>query len=104
MYALVEIKGKQYKVVEGDVLTVDKLENEAGDTLEFDTVLLTSNEGDVKVGTPYVDGVKIQATVEEHAKGTKIFVHKFKKRKGYRRKQGHRQKYSKLKVTGITGV
>ncbi len=104
MYALVEIKGKQYKVVEGDVLTVDKLENEAGDTLEFDTVLLTSNEGDVKVGTPYVDGVKVQATVEEHAKGVKIFVHKFKRRKGYRRKQGHRQKYSKLKVTGITGA
>ena len=104
MYALVEIKGKQYKVVEGDVLTVDKLENEAGETLEFDTVLLTSNEGDVKVGTPYVDGVKVQATVEEHAKGMKIFVHKFKKRKGYRRKMGHRQQYSKLKVTGITGV
>jgi len=104
MYALVEIKGKQYKVVEGDVLTVDKLENEAGDSLEFDTVLLTSNEGDVKVGTPYVDGVKVQATVEEHAKGIKIFVHKFKRRKGYRRKQGHRQQYSKLKVTGITGV
>lgn len=104
MYALVEIKGKQYKVVEGDVLTVDKLENEAGDTLEFDTVLMTSNEGDVKVGTPYVDGVKVQATVEEHAKGIKIFVHKFKRRKGYRRKQGHRQQYSKLKVTGITGA
>jgi len=104
MYALVEIKGKQYKVVKGDLLTVDKLESEAGDTLEFDTVLLTNNEGKVQVGTPYVDGVKVLATVEEHGKGIKIFVHKFKKRKGYRRKQGHRQQYSKLKVTGITGV
>jgi len=104
MYALVEIKGKQYKVNEGDTLTVDKLDNESGSTVEFDTVLLTSNDGDVKIGTPYVDGVKVQTTVEDHKKGTKLYVHKFKKRKGYRRKQGHRQQYSTLKVTGITGV
>jgi len=104
MYALVEIKGKQYKAVEGAVLTVDKLENEAGESLEFDTVLLTSDEGKVQVGTPYVKGVKVQATVEEHEKGAKIFIYKFKRRKGYRRKQGHRQQYSRLKVTGITGA
>ena len=104
MYALVEIKGKQYKVNEGDTLTVDRLDNESGSTLEFETVLLTSNDGEVKIGTPYVDGVKVQTTVEDHMKGPKLYVHKFKKRKGYRRKQGHRQRYSTLKVTGITGV
>ena len=104
MYALVEIKGKQYKVVEGDILTVDRLENESGDTLEFETVLMTSDEGKVKVGTPYVDGVKVQATLEDHVKGDKIHVRKFKRRKGYRRTIGHRQKFSTLKVTGITGA
>ena len=104
MYALVEIKGKQYKVNEGDLLTVDKLDNESGSTVEFETVLLTSKDGDVKIGNPYVDGVKVKTTVEDHQKGAKLYVHKFKKRKGYRRKQGHRQQYSTLKVTGITGV
>lgn len=104
MYALVEIKGKQYKVAEGDTLNVDKLEKESGDALEFDTVLLTSDEGKVKVGTPYVSGVKVTATVEEHGKGDKIVVKKFKRRKGYRRTQGHRQQYSTIKVTGITGA
>jgi large subunit ribosomal protein L21 len=104
MYALIEIKGKQYKATEGTTLTVDKLENEAGEALEFDTVLLTSNDGKVKVGTPYVKGAKVKATLEEHNKGDKIVVRKFKRRKGYRRAQGHRQQYSLLKVTGITGA
>jgi len=104
MYALVEIKGKQYKAVEGDILTVDKLENESGESLEFETVLLMSGEGDVKVGTPYIKGAKVTATLEEHGKADKIVVRKFKRRKGYRRTQGHRQKFSTLKVTGITGA
>lgn len=104
MYALIEIKGKQYKAAEGTTLTVDKLENEAGDTLEFDTVLLTSNDGKVKVGTPYVKGAKVTATLEEHNKADKIVVSKFKRRKGYRRTQGHRQKHTLLKITGITGA
>ncbi len=104
MYALVEIKGKQYKAAEGTTLTVDRLEQEAGEELEFDTVLLTSNEGKVKVGTPYVKGAKVSATLEEHNKGDKIVVKKYKRRKGYRRTQGHRQQYSLVKVTGITGA
>ncbi len=104
MYALVEIKGKQYKAVEGTTLTVDKLENESGDSLEFESVLLMSNEGDVKVGTPYVKGAKVTAELEEHGKAKKIKVTKFKRRKGYKRTQGHRQKFSTIKVTGITGA
>jgi large subunit ribosomal protein L21 len=104
MYVLVEIQGKQYKVGEGDTLAVDRLEKEAGEAVEFDTVLLTSKEGKVKVGTPYVKGAKVKATVEEHVKGEKIQVRKFKRRKGYRRTQGHRQQFSTLKVTGITGA
>ncbi|SRR6056297_572825 len=104
MYALIEIKGKQYKATEGTTLTVDRLEKDAGEALEFDTVLLTSNDGKVKVGAPYVKGAKVTATLEEHNKGKKVVVKKFKRRKGYRRTQGHRQQYSLLKVTGITGA
>jgi len=79
MYALVEIKGKQYKAVEGATLTVDKLENESGDSLEFESVLLMSNDGDVKVGTPYVKGAKVTAELEEHGKAGKIIVTKFRR-------------------------
>jgi large subunit ribosomal protein L21 len=104
MYALVEIKGKQYKAVEGEILTVDKLDKESGESLEFDTVLLMSKEEGVKVGTPYVEGAKVTATLEDHGKAEKIVVHKFKRRKGYRRTQGHRQQFSTLRVTGITGA
>jgi large subunit ribosomal protein L21 len=104
MYALVEIKGKQYKAEKGTLLTVDKLENEEGDSIEFDSVLLTSNEGKVSVGTPYVSGAVVTASVEGHEKGKKVRIFKFKKRKAYRRRQGHRQKYSLLRVTEIQGA
>ena len=103
MYALVEIKGKQYKAEEGATLKVDRIEKEAGETVEFDSVLMTGGDS-VKVGTPYVKGAKVAATVEEHGRGEKVNVFKFKRRNGYRRKQGHRQNYSLLKVTGISGV
>ena len=83
MYALVEIKGKQYKAEKGSVLHVDKLDGEAGSEIEFDTVLLTSNESDVTVGAPYVKDARVTATIEDHTKGDKIVVTKYKRRKGY---------------------
>ncbi len=104
MYALVEIKGKQYKAEKGSVLHVDKLEGEAGSEVEFDSVLLTSAEGGVTVGAPYVKDAKITATIEDHTKGDKVLVMKYKRRKGYRRKQGHRQQYSVIRVKDITGA
>jgi large subunit ribosomal protein L21 len=103
MYALVEIKGKQYKAEKGVLLKVDKFDNETGDVLEFNSVLMVSGDK-VKVGTPYVQGVKIKAVVENHAKDPKVTIIKFKRRKGYRRKQGHRQQYSYLRVEDILGV
>ncbi len=104
MYAMVEIKGKQYKAEKGAVLKVDKIDGEKGDAVDFDSVLLLNNDGSVKIGTPYVEGVSIKTTIEEHKKGKKIVIFKFKRRKGYRRKQGHREIYSYLKVNEITGA
>ena len=103
MYALVEIKGKQYKVEKGSLIKVDLLGEEAGNKVEFETVLMLSDDKGPKIGKPYVKGAKVTATVGETVKGTKINVLKFKKRKGYHRNQGHRQKYSLLKVNEITG-
>jgi large subunit ribosomal protein L21 len=104
MYALVDIKGKQYKAEKGSLLKVDKVEAEQGGALEFDKVLLVSSDKDVKVGSPYVKGAKIKASVVDHGKDKKVIVYKFKRRKGYRRKQGHRQQFSLVKVEDITGV
>ena len=104
MYALVEIKGKQYKAAEGSVLKVDRFEAEPGNQLEFDSVLLVSDDEKVQVGQPYVKGVKVKAVVEEHGKDKKILVFKYKKRKNYRRTRGHRKHFSLLRVQEITGV
>ncbi|MCF7946228.1 MAG: 50S ribosomal protein L21 [Spirochaetia bacterium] len=102
MYVLVEIKGKQYKAEEGALLRVDKIEKETGEELEFDSVLMVSDGDSTKVGQPYVKGAKISATLEEQVRDKKVLVYKFKRRKGYRRKQGHRQQYSLIKVQKIT--
>jgi len=103
MYALVEIKGKQYKVEKGSRLKVDLLGEDAGQTVEFDTVLMLSGDKSPKVGQPYVKGAKVTATVGDTVKGTKVNVLKFKRRKGYHRSQGHRQKYTLITVDNITG-
>lgn len=103
MYALVEIKGKQYKAEKGTVLKVDLLSEEAGSKVEFDSVLLTSDK-EVKIGTPYVENAKVTATVDEHKKDKKILVMKYKRRKGYRRKQGHRQRFTLITVNDIKGA
>jgi len=104
MYALVEILGKQYKAEKDSVLKIDNVDAENGSVLEFDSVLLLNNDGKVKVGTPYVKGVKISTTVEDHRKDKKVTIIKFKRRKGYRRKQGHRQNFTYVRVNEIAGV
>jgi large subunit ribosomal protein L21 len=103
MYALMEFKGKQYKAEKGAVLQVDKIDAEPGSSVDIDSVLLVSGDT-VTVGAPYVKGAKVQAVVEAHKKAKKIIVFKYKPKKDYRRKQGHRQQYSVIKIQDITGV
>ena len=103
MYALVEIKGKQYKAEKGSLLRVDKIEGEKGDKLEFDSVLMLSGD-DVKVGAPYVDGAKITATLEDQVKGKKVKIFKYKRRKNYSLRKGHRQQYTTVRVEDIIGA
>lgn len=104
MYALVEIKGKQYRAEKGAVLKVDKLNNASGDTVAFDSVLMVSDGDNVQIGTPYVDGAAVKTTVAEHGRDKKVVVYKFKRRKNYRRKRGHRQSYTMVRVDDITGT
>ena len=104
MYALVEIKGKQYKAEKGSVLKIDRLVEVKGESLSFDSVLMLRDEGAVKVGTPYVEGAQVSVTVEEHGRDGKIIVNKFKKRKNYRRKQGHRQQFTLVRVEDIVNA
>ncbi|MBN2627960.1 MAG: 50S ribosomal protein L21 [Spirochaetales bacterium] len=104
MYALVEIKGKQYKAEKGAVLTVDKVDSQNGDAVEFDRVLLVADGEKTTVGAPYVAGVKVKAVVEDAFRDKKVKVLKFKRRKGYLRQKGHRQQYTKLKVEDIIGA
>jgi len=101
MYALVEILGKQYKAQEGATLKVDKIDMESGKELEFDTVVAIADGEKSVFGTPYVEGAKVVATLGEVIKGEKIKIFKFHRRKGYRRTQGHRQKYSMLTIKEI---
>lgn len=103
MYAMVEIKGKQYKANEGALLRVDRVEGEQGDVLEFDSVLMVRDDDDVKLGSPYVDGASVKAVVEAHGRDRKVTVLKFKRRKNYSRKYGHRQPYSTIRVKEIVG-
>lgn len=100
MYAIIETGGKQLKVVEGQEIVVEKVTADTEETVTFDKVLFVSGE-DVQVGTPYVDGVTVTAKVAEHGRGKKITVYKFKPKKNYSRKQGHRQPYTKLVIDKI---
>ena len=101
MYAIIESCGKQYKVAEGDVVFFEKLDTEEGKKVTFDKVILVSEEGTVEIGNPYVKGVKVEGKVVSHGKGKKIVVFKYKAKKNYRRKQGHRQPYTKVEITSI---
>ena len=101
MYAIIETGGKQYKVSEGDFIFVEKLDVEAGETVTVDKVLVVANGEDVKVGAPYVDGASVTADVVKNGKDKKIIVYKYKPKKGYHKKQGHRQPYTKVKIEKI---
>lgn len=101
MYAIIESCGRQYKVAEGDVVFFEKLNAEEGKKVTFDNVILVSDDGKVQVGNPYVKGVKVEGKVVSHGRGKKIIVFKMKAKKNYRRKQGHRQAYTKVEITTI---
>ena len=102
MHAIIETGGKQYKVAEGDTLFIEKLPNEAGDNVTFDKVLAVIDGEKITVGTPVVEGAKVDASVVKNGKGKKIIVFKYKPKKGYRRKQGHRQPYTKVTIGKIS--
>lgn len=101
MYAVIETGGKQYRVQEGDVLFVEKLDVEEGSTVTFDKVLAVSSEGNVTFGKPLVDNASVSAKVIGQGKGKKIIVFKFKPKKNYRKKAGHRQPYTKVQIEKI---
>lgn len=101
MYAVIVTGGKQYRVKEGDVIKVEKLEAAEGATIDLDKVLLIANGDDIKTGAPYINGGKVSATVTSHGRGEKITIVKFRRRKHYRKRAGHRQYFTELKVTGI---
>lgn len=100
MYAIIQTGGKQYKVEAGDTVLVEKLNAEVNAEVEFD-VLLVADNGEIKVGTPVVDGVKAKAKVLEHGKGEKVIVFKYKPKKNIRKKNGHRQPYTKVEILSI---
>lgn len=101
MYAVIATGGKQYRVSEGAVLRVEKLDAEEGASVEFDRVLLVGDGEKVSVGKPFLEGGKVQATVMSQGKGRKVEVVKFRRRKNYRRTKGHRQHFTQVKITGI---
>ena len=102
MHAIIETGGKQYKVAEGDTLFIEKLPNEAGETVTFDKVLAVIDGDKITVGTPVVEGAKVDASVVKNGKGKKILVFKYKPKKGYRKRQGHRQPYTKVTIGAIS--
>ncbi len=100
MYAIIATGGKQYKVSEGDIINVEKLDVEAGDTVTFDQVFAVS-DNEMKVGSPFVDGASVTASVMEQGRGKKVIVYKYKRKTGYHKKNGHRQAYTKVKIEKI---
>ena len=101
MFAIVTIAGQQFKVTEGQEIFVHQLDAEEGANMSFDDVLFVENDGKAQIGTPKVKGASVSATVLGHVKGDKVIVFKKKRRKGYRVKKGHRQRFSKIKLDGI---
>lgn len=101
MYAVIKTGGKQYSVSEGDILNVEKLAGEVGESIVFDTVLTVVNDSEVMIGKPVVEGAKVTAKVVEHGKAKKIFVFKYKAKANYRKRQGHRQPYTQVEITSI---
>ncbi len=101
MYAVIETRGKQYRVVEGDIIRVEKIDLPVGSPWEENRVLIISNDGQVLVGNPLVAGARVIGEIVEQGRGKKILVFKYKRRKNYRRTQGHRQSYTGIRITKI---
>jgi len=101
MYAIVNTGGKQYKIHQGDILRVEKIPGEIGSSVSFDKVLMFSDGKDVSIGLPLLDNVAVKGHIVEQGKAKKIIVFKYKRRKRYRRKQGHRQQYTAIKIDSI---
>ena len=101
MYAVIKTGGKQYRVAEGDEIRVEKLQGEVGDAVMFDQVLLTSNGEIVEVGQPFLENSKVVGRITGHGKNRKVLILKYKRRKGYRRRNGHRQHFSLVRIGGI---
>lgn len=102
MYAVIQTGGKQYRVSEGDSLKVEKLPAEVGDNLDLEQVLMVVDGDSVTLGKPYLEGGKVTATVEGHGRGEKVRIIKFRRRKHHLKRQGHRQWFTQLKITGIS--
>ena len=103
MFAVFESGGKQHRVSEGEVVRLERLPTGVGESVAFDRVLMVARADDVAVGTPYVDGVSVTGEVVAQGRGRKIRVIKFKRRKNYLRRSGHRQHYTDVRITGVTG-
>lgn len=103
MYAVIQTGGKQYRVKEGETLKVETLDAETGHQVEFDSVLLIQSDSGIKVGKPYVEGGKVTATVKSHGRHKKVHIIKFRRRKHYMKRAGHRQNYTEIQITGISG-
>lgn len=101
MYAIVDIAGQQFKVEAGQKLYVHRLKDEVGASVSFEKVLLIDNDGAIKVGVPYIEGAAVAAKVLDHVKGNKVIVFKKKRRKGYQKKNGHRQYLSQIQIESI---
>jgi large subunit ribosomal protein L21 len=102
MYAIVEIAGKQFKVTQDQYIYAPLMEGESGASVEFDKVLLIDNEGTIDVGAPVIEGAKIAGEILEHVKGDKVIVFRKKRRKGYKKRNGHRQQFTKVLIKGIS--
>ena len=100
MYAVILTGGKQYKVSEGDIIRVEKLDVNEGDNITFDQVLVL-NDGAMKIGAPTVEGAKVEATVVKHGRAKKVIVYKYKRKSGYHKKNGHRQPFTEVKIEKI---
>ena len=103
MYAIIETGGKQYRVENGESIKVEKLNAENGSVVVFDKVLAAGEGADIKVGTPYLDGITVEGKVVESGKRDKVIIFKYKAKKDYRKKQGHRQPYTEVEIISIAG-
>jgi len=101
MYAIIETGGKQYKVQEGDVVLVEKLGLAAGETVNFENVLVVANDNDLSIGTPFLENASVSASVLDESKGKKLVIYKYKAKKTYHKKRGHRQYHTKVKIEKI---